>query len=350
MGSSLARVTDIASVTPALASGTHQPHDADDPFAIDPILVEVVRNGTIESVHHGRVAVTAPDGSLVRELGAVFAPMYPRSSSKPMQAVGMVRAGLDLAPDLLALVCASHSGEPFHVEGVRRILAGAGLSETDLQTPPDWPIDDEAAEGVIRAGGEKASITMNCSGKHAGMLVTAKLNGWPTDTYRDPDHPVQLAILQTIDDLAGEQASLPAIDGCGAPLYAVSLYGLARAFGRIAAATDGAEVKIAEAIRAHPENVSGTHRDELALHRAIPGLIGKAGAEAVYAVGLPDGTGIAIKISDGSPRARAAAMAATLRRLGYEHPILDDQAATPVLGHGQPVGTIRPVAAAFERL
>ena len=350
MGSSLARVTDIASVTPALASGTHQPHDADDPFAIDPILVEVVRNGTIESVHHGRVAVTAPDGSLVRELGAVFAPMYPRSSSKPMQAVGMVRAGLDLAPDLLALVCASHSGEPFHVEGVRRILAGAGLSETDLQTPPDWPIDDEAAEDVIRAGGEKASITMNCSGKHAGMLVTAKLNGWPTDTYRDPDHPVQLAILQTIDDLAGEQASLPAIDGCGAPLYAVSLYGLARAFGRIAAATDGAEVKIAEAIRAHPENVSGTHRDELALHRAIPGLIGKAGAEAVYAVGLPDGTGIAIKISDGSPRARAAAMAATLRRLGYEHPTLDDQAATPVLGHGQPVGAIRPVAAAFERL
>ncbi len=343
-------MTDIASVTPALASGTHQPHDADDPFAIDPILVEVVRNGTIESVHHGRVAVTAPDGSLVRELGAVFAPMYPRSSSKPMQAVGMVRAGLDLAPDLLALVCASHSGEPFHVEGVRRILAGAGLSETDLQTPPDWPIDDEAAEGVIRAGGEKASITMNCSGKHAGMLVTAKLNGWPTDTYRDPDHPVQLAILQTIDDLAGEQASLPAIDGCGAPLYAVSLYGLARAFGRIAAATDGAEVKIAEAIRAHPENVSGTHRDELALHRAIPGLIGKAGAEAVYAVGLPDGTGIAIKISDGSPRARAAAMAATLRRLGYEHPTLDDQAATPVLGHGQPVGAIRPVAAAFERL
>lgn len=350
MGSSLARVTDIASVTPALASGTHQPHDADDPFAIDPILVEVVRNGTIESVHHGRVAVTAPDGSLVRELGAVFAPMYPRSSSKPMQAVGMVRGGLDLPPDLLALVCASHSGEPFHVEGVRRILAGAGLSETDLQTPPDWPIDDEAAEDVIRAGGEKASITMNCSGKHAGMLVTAKLNGWPTDTYRDPDHPVQLAILQTIDDLAGEQASLPAIDGCGAPLYAVSLYGLARAFGRIAAATDGAEVKIAEAIRAHPENVSGTHRDELALHRAIPGLIGKAGAEAVYAVGLPDGTGIAIKISDGSPRARAAAMAATLRRLGYEHPTLDDQAATPVLGHGQPVGAIRPVAAAFERL
>ena len=329
-------------------SATRHLPKTDDPFAIDPILVEVVRNGTIESVHHGRVAVTAPDGSLARELGAVFAPMYPRSSSKPMQAVGMVRAGLDLPPELLALVCASHSGEPFHVEGVRRILADAGLTEADLQTPPDWPIDEEAAHDVIRSGGDKASITMNCSGKHAGMLATAKLNGWPTETYRDPDHPVQLAILQTIDDLAGEQATLPAIDGCGAPLYAVSLHGLARAFGRIAAATDGAEAQVAEAIRAHPQNVSGTRRDELALHRAIPGLIGKAGAEAVYAVGLPDGTGVAVKISDGSPRARAAAMAATLKKLGYQHPTLDNQAATPVLGHGQPVGAIQPVAATFD--
>ena len=159
---------------------------------------------------------------------------------------------------------------------------------------------------------------MNCSGKHAGMLATAALNGWPTTTYRDPDHPVQLAILQTIDDLAGEQAGLLAVDGCGAPLYAVSLYGLARSFGRIAAATEGPEARVAEAIRSHPANVSGTRRDELALHRAIPGLVGKAGAEAVYAVGLPDGTGVAVKISDGSPRARAAAMAATLQKLGYE--------------------------------
>lgn len=326
------------------------PATSDDPFALDPILVEVVRNGTVESVHHGRVAVTGPDGSLVRELGAVFAPMYPRSSNKPLQAVGMVRAGLDLAPDLLALVCASHSGEPFHVDGVRRILAGAGLAEADLQTPPDWPVDDQAARDVIRAGGDRAAITMNCSGKHAGMLATAKLNGWPTQTYRDPDHPVQLAILQTIDDLAGEQAGLVAVDGCGAPLFAISLYGLARAFGRIAAATDGPEARVAEAIRRHPEYVSGTRRDELALHQAIPGLIGKAGAEAVYAVGLADGTGIAIKISDGSPRARAAAMAATLRTLGHQHPTLDDQAATPVLGHGAPVGVVRPVAETFARL
>lgn len=322
----------------------------EDPFAIDPILVEVVRNGTIESVHHGRVAVTHPNGGLARSLGAVFAPMYPRSSSKPLQAVGMVRAGLDLPSEQLALVCASHSGEPFHVDGVRRILAGAGLTEADLQTPPDWPVDEQAALDLIRAGQDKSAITMNCSGKHAGMLATAKLNGWPTQSYRDPDHPVQLAILQTIDDLAGEQAGLVAVDGCGAPLYAISLYGLARAFGRLAAATEGPEARVAEAIRRHPENVSGTRRDELALLQAIPGLIGKAGAEAVYAVGLPDGTGVAIKISDGSARARPAAMAATLQRLGHTSATLDEQAAIPVLGHGEPVGAIRPVTASFLRL
>lgn len=323
---------------------------ADDPFAIDPMLVEVVRNGTIESVHRGRVAVTNPDGGLSRSLGAVFAPMYPRSSSKPLQAVGMVRAGLDLPPELLALVCASHSGEPFHVEGVRQILAAAGLREDDLQTPPDWPADADAARDVIRAGGGPVPITMNCSGKHAGMLATAVRNGWPTASYRDPDHPVQLAILQTIDDLAGEQAGLLAVDGCGAPLYAFSLYGLARAFGRLAAATDGAEARVADAIRRHPENVSGSNRDELALHQAIPGLVGKAGAEAVYAVGLPDGTGIAVKISDGSPRARPTAMAATLQRLGFQHPTLAAQAGIPVLGHGEPVGQIRPVAESFAAL
>jgi L-asparaginase II len=341
-----------AAAQPVAASTTSaaRPARSDDPFAIDPILVEVVRNGTIESVHHGRVAVTAPDGSLIRELGAVFAPMYPRSSSKPLQTLGMVRAGLDLPPDLLALVCASHSGEPFHVDGVRRILAGAGLTEADLQTPPAWPVDERAALDLIRAGQDKSSIAMNCSGKHAGMLATAKLNGWPTQTYRDPDHPVQLAILQTIDDLAGEQAGLLAVDGCGAPLYALSLHGLARAFGRLAGASEGPEARIAEAIRAYPKMVSGTRRDELDLHRAIPGLIGKAGAEAVYAVGLPDGTGIAIKISDGSGRARVAAMAATMQKLGYDHPTLEAQAAAPVLGHGEPAGVIRPAAETFARL
>ena len=316
----------------------------------DPILVEVVRNGFVESVHRGRVAVTGPDGALLSSVGAEFAPMYPRSSSKPLQAVGMLRAGLPLDGALLALVAASHSGEPIHVEGVRSILAGAGLDESVLQTPADWPLDDGVREAALRAGQQRSRVFMNCSGKHAGMLATTVALGADVTTYRDPDHPTQLAILRAIDDLAGEQATNLAMDGCGAPLFALTLYGLARSFGRLAAATEGPERQVADAIRAHPEYTSGTTRDELALHRAVPGLMGKAGAEAVYAVGLADGRGVALKVSDGSPRARAVLMAAVLQRLGFDHPTLDEQVSGPVLGHGERVGEVRPAGDALSWL
>jgi L-asparaginase II len=288
------------------------------PFESDPVLVEVVRNGFVESVHRGRVAITNPDGSLASSVGADFAPMYPRSANKPLQAVGMLRAGLDLDGQLLALVCASHSGESFHLEGVRRILGLSGLDESALQMPADWPLDQDAREHAIRSGMEKSSLAMNCSGKHAGMIRTTVVNGRDIASYRDPDHPIQLAIVEAIDDLAHEQATNLAIDGCGAPLYAISLYALARAFGRIASASDGAEHRVATAIRSHPEYVS------------------------VYAVGLADGRGVAIKISDGNPRARPVVMAGVLKRLGFDHETLDAQASAPVLGGGERVGEIRP--------
>ncbi len=322
----------------------------DSPFSADPILVEVVRNGFVESVHRGRVAVTNPDGSLSASLGAEFAPMYPRSAAKPLQAVGMLRAGLALNSELLALACASHDGEPFHQDGVRRILATAGLDESALQTPPAWPSDVLSRDEAIRSGVGMTPIAMNCSGKHAGMLVTTAGNGGSIATYRDPDHPTQLAILHALDDLAHEQAGNLAVDGCGAPTFALSLYGLARAFGRLAAATEGPEAQVASAIREHPEFVSGTRRDELTLHRAVPGLVGKAGAEAVYAVGLPDGRGIAVKISDGAERARPVAMAGVLQRLGFDNETLTLQARGPVLGHGTLVGEIRPCTETFDLL
>jgi L-asparaginase II len=320
------------------------------PFDTDPILAEVTRNGYLESVHRGRVAITEPDGRLACSVGAEFAPLYPRSALKPLQAVGMLRAGLDLKGELLALVCASHSGEPMHLAGVREILDRSGLDETVLQTPPDWPLDETAREEAIRAGSAKTAIAMNCSGKHAGMIRTAQLRGDDLASYPDPDHPVQLAIVSTIDDLSGEQAGNLAVDGCGAPAYAISLYALARAYGRLAQARNGDEVTVAEAIRAHPEFVSGSGRDELQLHRAVPGLIAKAGAEATYAVGLPDGRGVAIKISDGTPRARAVAMAAVLQRLGLDHELLAAQASAPVLGGGERVGEIRPCAETLAKL
>lgn len=320
------------------------------PFEADPILVEVIRSGFVESVHHARVVVTDPDGRVTASLGDEFAPMYPRSAAKPLQAIGMLRAGLDLDGELLALASASHSGEDFHRDGVRRILALSGLDESALQTPSDWPWDEQAKREWIAAGHGKEPIAMACSGKHAAMIRTSAVNGWPLGTYRDPDHPTQLAILQTIDDLGGEPAGNVAMDGCGAPLFSLSLAALARAFGRVSAATDGPEAQVAKAIADFPQWVSGTRRDEVALHRAIPGMIAKLGAEAVYAVGLPDGRGVAIKISDGYDRARAPLMASVLQQLGFDHEILAEQASAPVLGHGERVGEIRVPPNALAKL
>ncbi len=157
---------------------------------------------------------------------------------------------------------------------------------------------------MLRAGGAPTPLAMNCSGKHAAMLATCVLQGWDTATYRDPDHPLQQAIAATYAELTGEPVEVVAVDGCGAPLLSASLTGLARAFRTLALAGSGAEARVANAIRRHPEMVSGSRRDELALLRAVPSAIGKAGAEACYAVALPDGRTVALKIDDGGARAR----------------------------------------------
>jgi L-asparaginase II len=275
--------------------------------------------------------------------------VLPRSSNKPIQALAMVELGLDLPPDLVALACASHSGESFHVEGVRRILASAGLDESALQTPADYPLDDDAREAVVREGGTRSPILMNCSGKHAAMLATCVLKGWDTATYLAPDHPLQQAIAETFARLTGEPVTTVAIDGCGAPLLSTSLVGLARAFAALATATEGPEQRVAEAIRQHPQYVSGTTRDELRLHRAVPGLIGKAGAESCYAVALPDGRAWALKTDDGAARVRPVLMAEALRRSGVlaEQGVDSDAVAATgrhdLLGGGKPVGQIRAV-------
>jgi L-asparaginase II len=316
-------------------------------------VAEIVRNGFVEGHHYGSVVALDPDGTVAWSVGDVADPILPRSCNKPLQAFGMLRAGLDLPPDLLALACASHSGEPFHVEGVRRLLTAVGLSEADLQTPPDYPLDDAAREQVIRDGGHKASVLMNCSGKHAAMLATSAFNGWPTDTYLDPDHPVQRAIATAFAEMTGEPVTVVAVDGCGAPLLSTSLTGLARAFGRLARGVDGsgaddpAAARIADAIRTHPAYVSGTTRDERALLTAVPGAIGKAGAECCYAVALADGRAFALKADDGAPRVRPVLMAEALRRSGVlDEPGVDTDAVrqtglVELLGGGSPVGEIR---------
>jgi L-asparaginase II len=308
------------------------------------VVAEVVRSGMVESRHHGSVVALGPDGAVVRAVGETDTLMYPRSANKPAQAAAMLRCGLPLDGELLALAAASHSGEDFHIMGARRILAAADLDEGLLQNTPGWPLDEIAMLAYARRGHEKSSIAADCSGKHAAMLVTCAVNGWNVGDYLTPEHPLQVAIHDTIEELAGEPVGPPGVDGCGAPLFAMTLTGLARTFRALALGPpDSAERQVVEAIRAHPQWTSGTLRDEARLIRSVPNLFAKAGAEGVYAAALDDGRAVALKIADGSPRARPVVMAAALRLLGVDYPVLDDLTHPAVLGGGQPVGEVRPV-------
>jgi L-asparaginase II len=315
-------------------------------------VVEVVRSGFVEGRHRGSVVALAADGSIDWAVGDAESQIFPRSCNKPMQAVGMLRCGLDLPDELLALATASHSGEPFHIAGVRRILASVDLDESALQTPPDYPLDEAARMAFIRAGADKSRIAMNCSGKHAGMLATCARNGWPTNRYLDPGSPLQRALVTTFGELTAEPVNSVGVDGCGAPLFSCSLTGLARAFQALVLAPEGSpERRVANAITSYPESVSGTNRDESALLRAVPGAIAKVGAEASYALALPDGRAVALKIDDGGDRARPVLMAAALERLGVQLLPGVDLAAVrstgdvAVRGGGAVVGRLRAVLA-----
>jgi L-asparaginase II len=305
-------------------------------------LVDVVRSGFVECVHRGSVVALDPDGGVLLKAGAPDRPCFPRSVSKPLQAVGMVRAGLQLDPPALALAAASHSGEHAHVSRIRDLLTRNGLPESALLCPPALPLGEDAARGVIAAGGGQARVFMNCSGKHTAMLLTCVANGWPTEGYVDPAHPVQVAIRAAIEDLTGEPVAAVGIDGCGPPIFAVSLIGVARAYARLVTAEPGTpERSVADAMRAHPELVGGTGRDVTRLMAGVPGLLAKDGAEGMYAGALPTGAAVALKIADGGKRARAPVMVAGLRRLGVDALVLDELAEEPVLGGGRQVGAIR---------
>lgn len=315
-----------------------------DRQADEPVLARVVRNGFVESVHRGSLVVLDREGNRLLSRGHPSVPVLPRSSLKPLQATAMVRLGLQLPSASLALVCASHSGEPGHASGVRVLLQSYGLEESALLNTPDYPVGEVDRARWLAQEQAPSRLVQNCSGKHAGMLATCVANGWPTQTYLTPSHPLQRQIAATIAELAAEDVAATAVDGCGAPAAAISLDGLARAFGRLAAAEPGtAEGSVADALRRHPELVGGTGRDVTVLLRDGTGLIAKDGAEAVYAVGLPDGTGVALKIADGGQRARPVVLGAVLHRLGLESPGVDHLRRAPVLGHGVPVGSVEAV-------
>ncbi|MGW5716093.1 asparaginase [Amycolatopsis sp. NPDC003865] len=303
----------------------------------NPVLAEVVRSGFVESVHRGALVITGPDGEARVALGDVTSPVYPRSSNKPLQAAGMLRSGLDFTGEELALACASHSGEPGHVKRVLELLGAAGLREDDLACPPDFPLHVPS----MRDAAEPRRVMMNCSGKHTAMLTTCVRAGWPTSGYESPDHPLQQALAATVAELTGEPIAHTGVDGCGAPLFAFSLTGLARAFGRVASAPTGPLSQVASAMRAHPWLVAGTGREDTELMSAVDGLVAKGGAEGVHAFALPDGFAVAMKIDDGNKRACAPLAVEALRYLGVDVSGLEELARGSVLGGGQPVGEVR---------
>jgi len=312
-------------------------------------LARVIRGGLVESVHLGHLVVLDADGAVRLALGDPDVEIWARSSLKPLQAVAMLGAGLPLSGAPLALACASHSGEPVHLDGVTEVLRGAGLTEAHLQNTPTLPLDAGAALAWQVAGRGPESVAQNCSGKHAAMLATCVVAGWSLDDYLDPDHPLQRAVRAGVERLTGVEVAHSTVDGCGAPLFSTTLRGLARAFGAIAAAPagepDGDAARVATAMTAHPDLVGGTGRDVTRVMRAVPGLVAKDGADGVYAAGLPDGGAVALKILDGGDRPRAAVLTAALRVAGVDTEDLRAIGRTPVLGHGRPVGE---VVAAFD--
>ncbi|HEV7974742.1 asparaginase [Amycolatopsis sp.] len=318
----------------------------------DPALVAVVRSGFVESVHRGALVVTDPDGSVRFSLGDVKRPVFPRSSNKPFQSLGMLRAGLDVDDEDLAFSAGSHNGEPKHVERALDLLKRHGLTEADLICPPAYPMHEPSRVAAIAAGEGPRRAAMNCSGKHAAMLATCVQRGWPTADYQNPDHELQRLIAEVIPELTDEPIAKIGVDGCGLPLAAFSLTGLAKAFGRLVTDSE----RVADAMRANPWLVAGTDREDTVLMTNVDGLLAKGGAEGVHAIALPNGTAVALKIEDGAARPRNTVLIAVLRALGVisedpaTNPVLDALGRGEVLGGGVPVGELRVVAGALRDL
>ena len=301
----------------------------------DAVLAEYVRDGVVESVHRGYLVALSADGSVNLALGDSEHLIFPRSTVKSIQGAAMVRAGLKLEPRLLALGCSSHSGSEEHLSAVREILSMAKLDESALQCMFDKPLGDAER----RAWGDKSAtrISMNCSGKHAAMLLTCVTNGWPIENYLDSTHPLQVAIKAELEALAGETITLTSTDGCGAPLFLISVIGLARAIRAVTISLDPIHQSILDASRKFPEMVAGKDRLTTQMIQAVPGLYMKDGAEAVEIASMPDGRTLVFKVSDGSLRPFRVLVHAGLKRLG----IVSPYEAENVLGGDRVIGSIR---------
>ena len=313
------------------------------PSQFVPVAV-VSRSGIDESVHFGAVVCLNQKGDVEFSLGDSRTQIFPRSSTKPMQALAMVRAGLSLPAEKLALVCSSHNGEAIHQQTALAILSEFGLHESALGNTHDYPMHTHSAHNAIRAGLPKSALQMGCSGKHSGMVATCVINGWSVENYLEQDHPLQQAITHTVAEVTGHDAFAIGIDGCGAPAHVVELVGLARAMRSMATGEAGESgTQIYTAMSQFPYMVGGKGRDVTTIVSGIDGLFAKDGADAVYAAALPDGRAVALKISDGFGRGTPTVLLAALQKLGVDITGVDNSIVEIVRGHGKPVGSVRAI-------
>jgi L-asparaginase II len=321
--------------------------------AADAVELAVVdRSGFVESRHAGIAIVLAPDGTIHTKLGDPSALILPRSSLKPLQALACLSAGAPLEGERLGLATASHSGTDRHAAVALDILHAAGLGEDALECPPAWPGDTATRDELVRERAEPSRIRMNCSGKHAAMLLACVTNGWDPAGYLSPGHPLQLHVREVVERLLGEKTAATAIDGCGAPVYATTLFGLARAIHRIGNSSPTSPFALhrsagtlVQAVRENPWTIDGPGRPDTVVNEQL-GVFAKGGAEGVMVMVAPDGTTVALKMLDGSGRAATAVALRLLERAGAL--AASEVAATmqklplSVSGGGQDVGAIRP--------
>ncbi len=312
--------------------------------------VEVVRSGMVEAVHDVTVAAVAPDGRIIAVAGDRERRCYFRSAAKPIQAAVCLEVGAELTPAETALACASHDGFPVHVEIVRSLLTKAGFTEHDLRCPPAWPLAPGAVRRVAFDGHRTGRrLWHNCSGKHAAMLAASRAAGWDPAAYVDPTHPLQRRITALVEELVEESVDPVGIDGCGVPVFATSVLGIARAYARLG--TERRFDAVTGAMRTYPALVSGPGNPDALLAAALGGFA-KRGALGCLGVGIPGVVGLAVKVWDGSSRAAGVAAAAALRMLGVVPPgavkAVDALEHPPVSGGGRVVGEMR-VVGGFDR-
>jgi L-asparaginase II len=305
--------------------------------------VEVWRGPAVESVHRFAFAVVDAGGRLRAGSGQTGEVTFARSAVKPIQALPVVQDGaadrFGFEDREIALCCASHSGEPKHVDGVRSMLERIGVEEAALACGPHAPFHGPSAAALAAAGQTPGRIHNNCSGKHAGMLALARFHDWPTAGYNRSDHPVQKRIADELARWAGMPADdfVLATDGCGVVTFGLPLSALARAFSGLAAAarrSDAGPRRVLGAMRGCPDYVAGTDRLCTTLMEVVDGrIIAKTGAEGVYCAAVPGAEiGIAIKVADGARRASEPALLAVLSTLG----LLSDQEMARLAAFAQP--------------